>query len=114
MNMRKLLVVGGLAGVLVLPAGIAVATTSAPTPDPGTSASTQPFGPGNGAGLGGQGRMMGGDDRDDCPYYNSDEMQKWRDQRADRQKLSLTERRKLAQQHRERMAAERAGTTAGS
>ena len=73
MNMRKLLVVGGLVSVLALPAGIAVATTSAPTPDPGAPATTQPYGPGNGAGLGrGHGPMMDGDDRDDCPYYNSD------------------------------------------
>jgi len=48
--------------------------------------------------------MNGGyGDPDDCPLHNSTEAQQWRDQRADRQKLSATERQKLAEQHRATM-----------
>lgn len=79
MSTRKLLVVGGLTLALAVPAGVAVAATSTPSPEPGT---TQQGGPGYGRMMGGG---MGHGDPEDCPYYNSADMQKWREQRAERQ-----------------------------
>lgn len=55
--------------------------------------------------------MMGGSGPRDCPYYNSPEMQQWRAQRDQRQKLPPAERQKLMQHHRERMWAQHSGAT---
>jgi hypothetical protein len=53
--------------------------------------------------------MMGGfSDPRGCPYYNSPQMQQWRDQRH---KLSPAERQQLMQQHRAWMWAQRTGAT---
>ena len=98
MNGKRILIVTGIVAALGVPAGVAVAATA----DAGVAnrgpASTAPGGVG-------YGRMMNGGygDPDDCPLHNSTEAQQWRDQRADRQKLSATERQKLAEQHRATM-----------
>ena len=94
MNGKRILIVTGIVAALGVPAGVAVAATAANH----GPASTAP------AGVG-YGRMMNGGygDPDDCPLHNSTEAQQWRDQRADRQKLSATERQKLAEQHRATM-----------
>ena len=92
MIVKRVLVIGGLATALAVPAGIAVAAGSGPNPKSTTPSTTQPYGPrfGGGVGMmGGSRGMIGGGygDPDDCPFYNS----------ADRQKLQQ-ERQKLQQQ----------------
>ena len=61
---KRLLVVGGVLAALAVPAGVAVAATTAPSPSPKAPATTQPYGPGSGR------MMVGTGDPQDCPYYN--------------------------------------------
>ena len=107
LKFKKALVVGGVATALAVPIGITAA--QAATPGPGPAASTQQQAPGNGYGH--MNRATGASQ--DCPYYDSALQQQWRDQRTERQQLSVAERQQLAQQHREQMQELRAGT-AGS
>jgi Spy/CpxP family protein refolding chaperone len=101
MMVKRALLVGGLVAALAVPAGVAVAATATPPNAPG---------PGHGPG-----QMMGGHgDPEDCPNYNSPQMQQWRDQRAERQNLSPAQRQQLMQQHREQMSAQPAGATTSS
>ncbi len=95
---KRVLVVGGLAVVLAVPAGVAVAAAASPNPAA--------------PGAGPSGRMLGGrGDPADCPYHNSVQAQQWRAQRAERQQLPAAERQQLAQQHRQQMWAQMTGTT---
>ena len=88
MMVKGALLVGGLVAALAVPAGVAVAATATPSPGPSGPATTPPNGPGPGPGQR-PGQMMGGHgDPEDCPNYNSPQMQQWRDQRAERQNLS--------------------------
>lgn len=98
MNGKRILIVTGIVAALGVPAGVAVAATAAPGPGNHGPASTAPAGAG-------YGRMTNGgySDPADCPLHDSTEAQQWRDQAADRQKLSATERQKLAEQHRAAM-----------
>ncbi len=98
MNGKRILIVTGMVAVLGVPAGMAVAATADSGPANRGPATTRPAGPG-------YGRMMsdGNGDPADCPFYNSTQAQQWRDQQPDRQKLSATERQKLAEQHRAAM-----------
>jgi TolA-binding protein len=76
MMKKKLLVVGSMVAALAVPAGIAVAAADTPPVD--ESPSTEVDRPGSGP----HGRMMGGfGDREDCPFYDSDAMQQWHEQR---------------------------------
>ncbi|HEY5031164.1 MAG TPA: hypothetical protein VIJ54_01730 [Actinomycetes bacterium] len=112
MMVKRALLVGGLVAALAVPAGVAVAATA--TPGPSGPATTQPNGPGPGPGQR-PGQMMGGHgDPEDCPNYNSPQMQQWRDQRAERQNLSPAQRQQLMQQHREQMSAQPTGATRSS
>ncbi len=97
MNGKRALIVLGTAVVLAVPAGMATAAATSAGPASGSPAATQPAGPGYGK------MMVGNGDRTDCPAYNSTEAQQWRDQRSERQSLSLTERQKLVEQHRDQM-----------
>lgn len=90
MNGKRILIVTGMVAALGVPAGVAVAATADASPGNRGPASTAPARAGYG-------------DPDECPYYNSTQAQQWRDQRADRQKLSATERQKLVEQHRAEM-----------
>ncbi len=105
MNGKRILIVTGMVVALGVPAGVAVAATAGSGPANHGPASTAPAGAG-------YGRMTNGGygDPDDCPLHNSTEAQQWRDQQADRQKLSVTERQKLAQQHRDAMRASATST----
>jgi hypothetical protein len=112
MMVKKALLVGGLVAALAVPAGVAVAATATPSPGPSSPATTQPNAPGPGQRPG---QMMGGHgDPEDCPNYNSPQMQQWRDQRAERQNLSPAQRQQLMQQHREQMSAQPTGATTSS
>lgn len=76
MMKKKLLVVGGVVAALAVPAGVAVAAADTPPVD--ESPSTEVDRPGAGP----HGRMMGGfGDREDCPFYDSEAMQQWHEQR---------------------------------
>lgn len=89
MRTKKLLMVGGLVAALAIPAGVAVAATDSPPPD--APEMTQPDQPG----FGPHGRMMGGNgDPEECPFYDSEAMQEWREQRDER----LQEREQWRQQ----------------
>ena len=98
MNGKRILIVTGIVAALGVPAGVAVAATADTSPANRGPAATQSTGPG-------YGRMMNGGhgDQADCPLYNSTEAQQWRDQRTDRQQLTVAERQKLAEQHRAEM-----------
>ncbi len=89
---RRALIVAGVVAALAVPAGVAVAATTGSGPAGNGPAVTQ-----NGPRHGGYA------DPQDCPYYNSDEAQQWRDQREQRQSLSPAQRQQLAEQHRDRM-----------
>jgi hypothetical protein len=100
---RRALVVTGLAVVLAVPGGAALAQAAAPpSPTPAPTAATSPpggYGPGAGPGW-----MTGGSgDPAACPFHESAEAQQWRAQRSQRQQLTPQERQKLIEQHRAQM-----------
>jgi Spy/CpxP family protein refolding chaperone len=108
MMKKKLLVVGGVVAALAVPAGVAVATADTPPAD--DSPSTEVDRPGSGP----HGRMMGGfGDREDCPFYDSEAMQQWHEQREEWRQQHRDERgpqgdgwqqhRQERDQHREQM-----------
>ena len=97
MMIKRALVVGGVVTALAIPAGVAVAAATGPSPRPAGPATSQPAGPGYGNGFG-RGPMGGGyGDPEDCPYYNSADHQKWM---QDRQ-----------QQHRDQLRTNPTATT---
>ena len=98
MNGKRILIVTGIVAVLGVPAGVAVAATTGPGAANHGPASTAP------AGVG-YGRMTdsGYGDPADCPFHDSAEAQQWRASAVRPEKLSATDRQKLAEQHRAAM-----------
>ena len=112
MILKRVLVIGGLATALAVPAGIALAAGGGPGPGPNptTPSTTQPYGPRFGGGYG----MMGGGygDPDDCPFHNSADRQKLMQERQKLQQqmqkaTTFSERQKLMQQWHDRVWADR-------